>query len=42
VVGLAATLAPEESGTLYFKINDSAAELGKNSGQLEVRVEPIQ
>jgi len=40
VVGLSATLRPEQSGTLYFKINHSAAELSGNAGQLEVRVRP--
>jgi hypothetical protein len=40
VVGLAATLRPEQSGTLYFKINHSAAELSGNAGMLEVRVVP--
>lgn len=40
VVGLGTTLTPNESGTLYLKINDSAAELGDNAGQLEVEVRP--
>jgi hypothetical protein len=40
VVGLGATLRPEESGTIFFKINHSAAELAGNSGTLEVRVSP--
>jgi hypothetical protein len=38
VVGRSLRLMPERSGTLYFKINDSAAELGDNSGALQVRV----
>jgi hypothetical protein len=38
VVGTGATLSPKQSGTLYLKINDSAAELGDNAGQLEVHV----
>ena len=40
VVGLAATLAPEESGTLYLRINDSAAELHDNAGELKVEITP--
>lgn len=36
VVGLGATLTPERSGTLYFKINHSAAELHENAGELKV------
>ena len=39
VVGLAATLISKESGTLYLKINDSAAELGDNAGELKVEIE---
>jgi hypothetical protein len=38
VVGLGATLAPTESGTLFLKINDSAGELGDNAGELKVDV----
>jgi hypothetical protein len=38
VVGLGTTIAPEQSGTLFFKINHSAAELRGNSGGLKVRV----
>ncbi|MBN2473925.1 MAG: hypothetical protein JXB62_04925 [Pirellulales bacterium] len=37
-VGLAATLTPRETGTLYLKINDSAAELDDNAGELQVEV----
>jgi hypothetical protein len=38
VVGLGATLSPSESGTLFFKINDSPGELDDNAGQLKVEV----
>ncbi len=38
VVGLGATIAPKQTGTLYFKINASAAELGGNAGALQVEV----
>jgi hypothetical protein len=38
VVGLGTTLTPEQTGTLYLKINDSAAELDDNAGELQVRV----
>jgi hypothetical protein len=37
-VGLAANYSPEISGTLYLKINESAAGLGDNQGSLLVRV----
>ncbi|OHB70890.1 MAG: hypothetical protein A2V70_02480 [Planctomycetes bacterium RBG_13_63_9] len=37
-VGLGTTLTPKESGTLYLKINDSAAELHNNAGSLEVEI----
>ncbi len=35
-VGLGATLTPEQSGTLYLRVNDSAGELADNTGTLEV------
>jgi hypothetical protein len=38
VVGMGTTITPEESGTLYFKINDSAGELGDNAGHADVTV----
>jgi hypothetical protein len=38
VVGLGTVLQPDVSGTLYLKINDSAAELGDNTGRLSVRI----
>jgi hypothetical protein len=30
-----------QSGTLYLRINDSAAELANNAGSLEVEIEAI-
>jgi hypothetical protein len=41
VVGLEATLTSEETGTLYLKINDSAAELSDNAGELTVEIQPL-
>jgi hypothetical protein len=38
VIGLENTLTPTESGTLYFRINDSAGSLSDNQGKLEVEV----
>lgn len=38
-VGLQATVMPHSPGTLYLRINDSAAELSDNSGALQVVVE---
>jgi hypothetical protein len=38
VVGTSAEITPAETGTLYFKINDSAGELADNGGQLSVNV----
>jgi len=40
-VGLGTTLQPKQSGTLYLKINDSAAELDDNAGELKVQVKPL-
>ncbi len=40
-VGLKATLAPKHSGTLFLRINDSAAELADNSGSLTVTVRAL-
>jgi hypothetical protein len=37
-VGLGTTLVPEHSGTLFLRINDSAAELHDNAGALAVYV----
>jgi hypothetical protein len=38
VVGSAATLAPEQSGTLFFRINETAADLQSNSGEVKVKI----
>jgi len=38
VVGLGTTLEPAQSGTLFLRINDSAAELADNRGELQVEV----
>ncbi|HTQ38551.1 MAG TPA: hypothetical protein VMJ32_05960 [Pirellulales bacterium] len=38
VVGLAATITPYETGTLYLRVNDSAGELSDNAGQAEVNI----
>ncbi len=37
-----ATLTAPRSGTLFFKVNDSAAELADNKGSYEVTVEVIE
>lgn len=39
-IGLEATLRPEKSGTLYFRVNDSNGELHDNAGRLSVKVAP--
>ncbi len=38
VVGLTSEFTPKKSGTLYFKVNDSPAELADNTGTLTVDV----
>ena len=38
VIGLGHTISPERSGTLYLRINESAAELGDNAGTLTVEI----
>lgn len=38
-IGLSATLSPEKTGVLYFRVNDSPAELADNAGTLKVTVE---
>jgi hypothetical protein len=40
-IGLGATLTPKESGTLFLKVNDSAAELDDNAGELKVEIRPV-
>lgn len=37
-IGLGAELTPDETGTLYLRINDSPAELADNAGSLAVEV----
>ncbi len=39
-VGLGTTIMPEQSGTLFLKINDSAAELDDNAGELKLEIFP--
>jgi hypothetical protein len=41
-IGLGTTIRPRHDGTLYLKINESAAELSDNQGQITLRVQPIQ
>jgi hypothetical protein len=38
IVGSSATIEPEQSGTLFFKLNDSAADLSGNSGGISVEI----
>ncbi|MFZ5833578.1 MAG: hypothetical protein ACOY3P_26115 [Planctomycetota bacterium] len=38
VIGLGTEWTPEKSGTLFLRINDSGAERGDNSGELEVEI----
>lgn len=39
-VGLGTAITPEQSGTLFLKINDSAAELDDNAGEIRVEIIP--
>lgn len=41
-VGRRLTLTPKQTGTLYFRINDSAAELDDNAGELTVAIRRVQ
>ena len=41
-VGLETTVTAEQTGTLYFKLNDSPAELSDNAGTLEVEVQEVR
>jgi hypothetical protein len=41
-LGLRKQFTPQASGTLYFKINDSPAELGDNAGEVQVRIAPAK
>jgi hypothetical protein len=38
-IGARGSLTPESSGTLYLRINDSAAGLADNAGTLSVQIE---
>ena len=38
VIGLSGRISPEKTGTLYLRVNDSAAELADNAGTLTVQV----
>ncbi len=40
VIGAAATITPSETGTLYFRINDSSGELTDNAGHADVTITP--
>lgn len=40
-VGLGTVLRPKLSGTLFLRINDSAAELAENAGGLDVAIRPV-
>lgn len=42
VIGLGTTLDVPSPGTLYLRINESAAGLGDNAGQLQVRITRLQ
>ena len=42
VIGLRATIKPAASGTLYLRVNDSAASLSDNQGSLNVVVRPLR
>jgi len=39
-VGLGTEITPRQSGTLYLRVNDSAAELGDNRGEVRVEIVP--
>jgi hypothetical protein len=41
VIGLGATVTPKETGTLFFKVNDSAGELDDNAGSLKVEIQKL-
>jgi hypothetical protein len=38
VVGVETTLTVRTPGTLYLKVNESAAGLSDNAGQIEIRI----
>jgi hypothetical protein len=37
-IGMGATITPPRSGTLYLRVNDSAARLGDNRGRLTIEI----
>jgi hypothetical protein len=39
-IGVRKKFTPATSGTLYFKINDSSAELNDNQGRVTIRIAP--
>ena len=39
-IGLAGSITPAQAGTLFLRVNDSAAELADNQGELQVKVAP--
>ncbi|RIK78755.1 MAG: hypothetical protein DCC67_11275 [Planctomycetota bacterium] len=41
-IGLGATITPQQDSVLYVRVNDSAAKLGDNSGELTVTIEPAR
>lgn len=41
-IGLARTLTPSASGTLYLRVNDSAGRLDDNRGTVSVTIEPAR
>ncbi len=41
-IGLGKSFAAQSTGTLYLKINESAADLSDNQGEIIVRVQPTQ
>jgi hypothetical protein len=40
VIGSGRTIRAPASGVLYFRINDSPAELADNEGTVTIRIEP--
>ena len=41
-IGRAGMIEPVTKGTLFFKINESANELGNNIGRLKVQIRPLK
>lgn len=41
-IGTRKTFTPKTTGTLYFKVNDSPAELGDNEGEVVIRIAPAK